>query len=195
MNGTMLSESILTGEKVRLRPVQPSDLPHFTEWLQDAEVRHWLAALQKPPTLEEEIDWYEGTREDPGNVLWAIETIEGRLCGTVELRVAEHANRAELGIAIMDKSLWSQGLGTDAVRAVLEYAFTEADLNRVELTTDEENARGLRCYEKCGFTREGLLREHRIVAGKYGNTVMMAVLRSEWKAAKGPVRTRRPVSK
>lgn len=191
----MLSESILTGEKVRLRPVQPSDLPHFVEWLKDAEVRRWLAALQKPPTLEEEIDWYEGTREDPNNVLWAIETIEGRLAGTIELRLAEHANRAELGIAIMDKSLWSLGLGTDATRVVLKYAFTEARLNRVELTTDEENARGLRCYEKCGFTREGLLREHRIVAGKYGNTVMMSVLRSEWKASQGSARTRRAVSK
>jgi RimJ/RimL family protein N-acetyltransferase len=180
----MLSESILEGEITRLRPVQPSDLPYLVEWLQDGEVRRWLAALQTPPTLEEEIDWYESTRENPDNLLWAMETTEGRLAGTIELRVAPHANRAELGIAIMDKALWSQGLGTDAIQSVLKFAFTEANLNRVELTTDETNARGLRCYEKCGFVREGLLREHRIVEGKYVNTVMMSILRSEWKGAR-----------
>ncbi len=56
----------------------------------------------------------------------------------------------------------------------------DLELNRVELTTDEENARAIRCYEKCGFAREGLLRQHRLIDGKFGNTVVMAVLRAEW---------------
>jgi RimJ/RimL family protein N-acetyltransferase len=72
------------------------------------------------------------------------------------------ADRAELGISIHDKTQWSKGLGTDAVRLVVDYAFEELDLNRVELTTDEENARAIRCYEKVGFVREGLLRQHRL---------------------------------
>jgi RimJ/RimL family protein N-acetyltransferase len=181
MNRTMLSESILTGDKVRLRPMEPPDLPHFVEWLADDEVRRWLAEMDKPPTLDEEIAWYERRRSDPDSVMWAIELLEGRLAGSLELRVSEHANRAELGIVIGDKALWNQGLGTDAVRAVLGYAFTELKLNRVELTTDEDNARGIRCYEKCGFIREGLLRQHRIVNRKYGNTIMMSVLRKEWR--------------
>src|SRR5262249_52054215 len=53
MTLTVISESILEGEKVRLRPMEPRDLPHFVEWLADPEVRRWLAALQEPPTLQE----------------------------------------------------------------------------------------------------------------------------------------------
>lgn len=180
MKRTMLSESILTGEKVRLRPMEPPDLPLYVEWLADDEVRRWLAEMDKPPTLEEEIAWYERRRSDPDGVMWAIELLEGPLVGSLELRVSEHAKRAELGIVIADKTAWDQGLGTDAIRAVLGYAFTELDLNRVELTTDEDNARGLRCYEKCGFVREGLLRQHRLVDGRYGNTIMMSVLKEDW---------------
>lgn len=176
----MISESILEGERVRLRPMQEADLPHFQRWLQDAEVRRWLAAMNEPPTMQDELDWYHVTRENPDSVLWSIETIDGQLIGSLELRLTLAHRRAELGISIHDKTQWSKGYGTDAVRLVLDYAFDELELNRVELTTDEDNARGLRCYEKCGFQREGLLRQHRLVEGRLGNTVAMSVLRSEW---------------
>ena len=137
----MISESILEGEKVRLRPVRPDDLPKFAEWLADAEVRRWLAALDSPPTLQDEIDWYEDTRANPDNVLWAIETIEGQLVGTIELRCTLRSQRAELGIAVQDKTQWNQGYGTETIWQVLEYGFGELELNRIELTVDEENAR------------------------------------------------------
>lgn len=176
----MISESILEGEKVRLRPVRPDDLPKFAEWLADPEVRRWLAAVDEPPTLQDEIDWYEDTRSNPDNVLWAMETLGGRLLGTVGLRCNLKSLRAELGISIHDKTQWNKGYGTEAVRLVVGYAFEEVGLNRVELMTDEDNVRGRRCYEKCGFVQEGLLRQHRLVGGKFGNTVVMSVLRSEW---------------
>jgi RimJ/RimL family protein N-acetyltransferase len=176
----VISESILEGQRVRLRPVQPGDLPKFVEWLADPDVRRWLAALPEAPTLQDEVEWYEDSRANPDNVLWAIETVGGQLIGTVELRIAQHANRAELGIAIQDRSQWNKGYGTDTVRQVLDYGFGELGLNRIELTVDEENGRGRRCYEKCGFREEGLLRQHRIVDGEYGNTVMMAILREQW---------------
>ncbi len=176
----MISESILESEKVRLRPMQPADLPKFVEWLADAEVRRWLAAVQEPPTLQDEIDWYESTRANPDSVLWSIETLDGQLVGTIELRLSPASHRAELGIAIQDKSQWNKGYGTDAVNLVLDYGFNDLDLNRVELTTDAENLRGRHCYEKCGFVEEGVLRQHRFVEGRFGDTISMSVLREEW---------------
>lgn len=181
----MISESILEGECVRLRPVEERDLPHFVEWLADREVTRWLAAIGDPPTLEEERDWYFNLRENPDNVLWAIETLDGQLLGTVELRVTPRSERAELGIAIQDKAHWSKGYGTEVIHLVLEFAFEELELNRVELTCDEENGRAIRCYEKCGFLREGLLRQHRFVDGNFYHTVVMAVLRGDWESRRG----------
>jgi RimJ/RimL family protein N-acetyltransferase len=160
--------------------MRTEDLPRFVEWLADREVTRWLAAVNEPPTLADEVDWYESTRANPDNVLWSIDTLEGDLVGTIELRTTPAHRRAELGIAIQDKSQWNKGLGEDAVRLVLEYGFDDLELNRIELTTDEANVRGRRCYEKCGFVQEGLLRRHRVVDGEVGNTLVMAILREEW---------------
>lgn len=165
---------------MRLRPVEEGDLPQFVHWLADKEVTRWLANIGRPPTLEDEYDWWHDKRSDPDSVLWAIETEDGRLVGTTELRLTIRAERAELGIGIHDKTQWGKGLGTEAVRLVVDYAFEELNLNRVELTTDEENARAIRCYEKAGFVREGLLRQHRLIDGRFGNTLVMGVLREEW---------------
>jgi RimJ/RimL family protein N-acetyltransferase len=180
----VISESILEGALVRLRPMQPSDLPKFVEWLADPEVRRWLAAVQEAPTLQDEIDWYESTRAKPDSVLWSIETLDGRLVGTIELRLSPASRRAELGIAVQDKSQWNKGYGTDAVKLALEYGFDDLELNRVELTTDAENVRGRRCYQKCGFVEEGLLRQHRFVDGRFGDTIAMSVLSEEWRGGK-----------
>lgn len=176
----MISESIIEGERVRLRPVVERDLPLFAEWLSDAEVRRWLAAIDSPPTLDDEYEWWHDKRADPDNVMWAIETLDGRLVGNIELRLVMKQERAEVGVAIQDKTQWSKGFGTDAVRLVVDYAFEELNLNRVDLTTDEENLRAIRCYEKVGFVREGLLRQHRLVDGHFGNMVVMGVLREDW---------------
>ena len=170
---------------MRLRPVQEQDLPHFVRWLADPEVTRWLGDLEGPPTLEEEREWYDSKRSDPDNVLWAIDGPEGWLIGTIELRVTPRSRRAEMGVAIQDKTQWNQGYGTEAVRLALAYAFGDLELNRVGLTCDEENGRAIRCYEKCGFQREGLLRQHRLVEGNAGNTVLMAVLREEWERTPG----------
>ena len=178
----MISESILENETVLLRPVEERDLPLFAKWLADPDVRRWLAAVGDPPTLDDEYAWWEERRADPDNVLWSIDDADGNLVGSTDLRVVPHAARAELGIAIQDKTRWSQGLGTAAIQLVLRYAFEEMKLHRVELHVDEQNARGIRCYEKCGFVREGVLRDHRVFEGEYSNTILMSLLASEWRA-------------
>lgn len=179
----MISESIIEGAAVRLRPLEERDLPTCVDWMNDREVTRWLAAIGEPPTLEDEQDWYDRRRADPDSVMWAIETAEGRLVGNVELRITPAARRAEMGIVVGDKSVWNRGYGTGTVRMVLRYAFEELELNRVDLTTDEANYRAIRCYEKCGFQREGLLRQHRLIDGEFGNTLVMAILRDEWHGA------------
>ncbi len=178
----MISESILTAEKVRLRPVQEDDLAHFQHWLADDELRRWLGSVGEQPSVAEEFDWYVSKRQDPDTILWAIESADGALAGNIELRLNALNRRAEVGIGIFDREQWGKGYGTEAMRLVLGYAFGELKLNRVELSTDEENVRAIRSYEKCGFVREGLMRKHRLIDGRPIDSVMMAVIRSDWEA-------------
>ncbi|MCH8051834.1 MAG: GNAT family N-acetyltransferase [Chloroflexi bacterium] len=176
----MISESILTTKKVRLRPLQESDLAQFQRWLADDELRRWLGSVNEQPSVAEEFDWYVSRRQDPDSILWSIESADGTLLGNVELRLSALNRRAEVAIGIFDREQWGKGYGSEAMRLVLDYAFGELKLNRVELATDEENTRAIRSYEKCGFVREGLLREHRLIDGRPVDSVAMAVIRSDW---------------
>ncbi len=88
--------------------------------------------------------------------------------------------RAELHLSLGEKTIWGRGYGTAAIRRIVQYGFEEFDLRRIFATPDEDNVRVLRCFEKCGFVREGVLRQHRLRYGQPVNMVMMAVLRDDY---------------
>ena len=169
---------------MRLRPPEERDLPTFVRWFNDPDVRYWLSMSDEPElTLESERGWYEEMRSDPTRVIWCMETAEGEPLGNLGLHAIDEAQgRATLGISIGEKEQWGRGYGTEGVRQALRYGFQELGLRRVDLQVDEDNLRGIRCYEKCGFLREGLLRAYRLRRGEPVNAVVMSVLREEFEA-------------
>ena len=174
---------MIVGEKVRLRPIERDDLPRFVEWFGDPEVRRYLM-LYLPFSLAQEEHWFEnlqGRLERQEDVLLAIETADGVHIGNIGLHSIKWKDRnAELGIAIGEKAYWSQGYGSDAIHTLLGLAFREMNLHRVFLRVDADNARGIRCYEKAGFQRDGTLREAVFREGAYIDQLMMSILQSEF---------------
>jgi ribosomal-protein-alanine N-acetyltransferase len=122
-------------------------------------------------------------RSDPRQLRWCIETRDGHAIGDLGLVDIHPHGRAELAVTIGDKEYWGHGYGTDAIRAALQYAFDHLGCRRVYLITDEDNLRAHRCFEKCGFVREGLLRAHRLRYGTPLNMLIMGALRSESRPA------------
>ena len=176
---------MIVGKKVRLRPVERGDLPRFVEWFGDPEVRRHLA-LYLPFSLAQEERWFESLLdrlERQGDVLLAIETADGVHIGNIGLHAINWKDRnAELGITIGEKTYWDRGYGTDAVRTLLGLAFREMNLHRVLLRVDTDNARGIRCYEKAGFQREGTSREAVFKGGTYRDQYVMSILESEFES-------------
>lgn len=81
-----------------------------------------------------------------------------------------------------DHSVWGKGLGTEITQIVLQYAFEELKLHRVDLRVIEYNQRAIACYEKCGFVKEGIEREGALIEDNYETDVMMSILDREYKA-------------
>jgi RimJ/RimL family protein N-acetyltransferase len=67
------------------------------------------------------------------------------------------------------------------VRLVLAYAFKELALHRVSARVLADNARAIRCYEKCGFTIEGRERQAALVAGEWHDDLIMGILEPDWR--------------
>jgi ribosomal-protein-alanine N-acetyltransferase len=54
-------------------------------------------------------------------------------------------------------------------------------LHRIDLKVLEYNKRGIRCYEKCGFKLDGVLRDSAFIEGKYHSDLIMSILEDEWR--------------
>ncbi len=171
---------MLKGTRVTLRPIERKDIPLFIRWVNDREVIRYVG-LVMPMTLEEEEAWFDRQVNDPRGKVLTIETETGEPIGTVSLSSIDQVNRhAILGIMIGEKQYWNQGYGRDAIQTMLRFAFEDLNLQRVGLSVADFNERGIRCYLRCGFKQEGVLRQHRFTGGRYHDTIMMGVLRDEW---------------
>ncbi len=103
------------------------------------------------------------------------------MIGTTGFHEIDWRNRhGEFGIVIGAKEFWNRGFGADAVRTLVGFGFGELNLERIMLRVYDDNLRAIRCYEKAGFTLEGRLRRDRYHNGRYSDTLLMGVLRSEW---------------
>ncbi len=174
---------MIIGERVRLRPPERDDLPRFVQWFSDPDVRRHLK-IYLPFSLAQEERWFEAMVERverQEQVLMCIETAEGELIGNIGLHAINWKDRsAELGIIIGDKAYWGQGYGGAAIRALLGVALGEMNLHRIFLRVDADNSRGIRCYEKVGFQREGINRDAVFREGAYHDQYVMSILETEF---------------
>ena len=177
----------MEGKLVRLRAYEKSDLEAVMKWVNDMEVTDLLGGgmLTYPvSSLAEEkfIEAAAGSSDKQKN--FVIETLtERRYIGAISFNVIDWLNRsAGLGIVIGDKSLWGKGYGSDAMRVMMRLGFDKMNLHRLWLHVHDYNPRAIASYEKCGFKREGVLREEHFRRGKYCDTIVMGILAGEYRA-------------
>jgi len=158
------------------------DIDSFILWLNDEEVRQYLG-MTLPLNKIREKEWIEGIYKDDRNMVLGIVLKEDdHLIGNIGLHQISMPHRnARLGIFIGDKGYWSKGCGTEALKLLVKYGFDQLNLNRISLTVFDFNSRAIRAYEKAGFKREGVLREHMYRNGKYHDVYIMAILKSGWR--------------
>ncbi len=175
----------MEGKLVRLRGYERSDLDAVMKWWNDEEVTQFLGGTEFPASTIEEQTFIEkaAAGTDPSNKSFAIETLaERKYIGTIGLaRINWLSRHAELGMAIGEKDYWGRGYGSDAVRVLLRLAFDKVGLHRVQLHVFDFNQRAISCYEKCGFRREGVLRDYWYKNGKFRDTLVMSILASEYR--------------
>ncbi len=170
---------------VRLRAITEDDLADYVRWSADPEVAQHLGRDTGSLTMEHERDWFVRiSAPECRERHWALE-VEGRHIGGCALMPHPTQQKADFGLMIGDKTAWGKGYGTAALQEVLRIGFTEMNLHRIALDVLPDNARGLRCYEKCGFRREGYARQMHCKDGRWRDVVHMAILREEWVAACG----------
>lgn len=173
---------ILKGKKVILRKIKLGDASRFVKWLNDPEVNKFL--FVRGITLAKEKKYIlERIKGKVKNTLhFCIDTIEGVHIGATDLGNIQTRNKnASFGIMIGDKNYWGQGYGEEAARLLIDYGFKKLKLHRIELDVYSYNPRAIKLYEKLGFKKEAIKREHNFYNGKFYDTITMSLLSREWK--------------
>jgi RimJ/RimL family protein N-acetyltransferase len=175
---------MIQGNRVRLRPVQASDLPRFHAWFDNPDVmRHW-ATPALPVTEEQFAADLRGRFARFDDAGYFVIDVPGLgPIGRVEFEALDHqARSAEVMILIGEPSAWGQGYGGDAMVALLRYLFHARNLHRVALAVLTWNERAIRLYRKLGFVAEGTLRDDVFYDRRYHDQIVMSILRPEFDA-------------
>jgi len=170
--------------RLRLRPLAESDVADvFSVFSDPVVVRYWDGPLMG--TLQDAMQYidqiHHGFRRKD-LFQWGIaDASTDAVVGTCTLtHVSVAHERAEIGFALR-QTHWGQGLGSEAVAALLEFGFATVRLHRLEADVDPRNDRCLRLLERLGFEREGFLRERYYLNSERQDAVILGLLRSNWK--------------
>ncbi|GAA1770099.1 MULTISPECIES: GNAT family protein [Streptomonospora] len=174
----------LAGERVSLVPLAVEHADDFFESTRDDEVRR-LTGTHRRPDYDEIRDWC-ATRADQFDRLdmAIIEEPGGRFVGELALADLDADNEsAGYRIALSAIEFTGQGLGKEATRLVLDYAFNRVHLHRVWLSVYAFNMRAIAVYRSCGFSVEGRLRDALLWDQRRHDALIMGVLESDFRRA------------
>jgi RimJ/RimL family protein N-acetyltransferase len=145
---------VLRGERVTLEPLKAEHAAVLFPLLDDDAV--WRYANRRPANLAELSNRYRAleTRRSPdGTYLWlnwAVFAADMGAVGFVQATVSVKSQTAEIGYAFA-RSVWSTGLGTESVRALLTFLLGTLRMRTVVASVDRRNGASLRLLQKLEF--------------------------------------------
>jgi RimJ/RimL family protein N-acetyltransferase len=147
----------LEDELVRLRPWEDADIPAIVAACNDPETARWTT-IPSPYSEDDARAWLQRCKTawtEGAAPLAVVERESGEVAAAITLWV--HGRIGELGYWTAP-SFRGRGYIPRAVQLLCEWGFTELALPRLQLGTFPGNSSSERVAQKCGFTREGVLR-------------------------------------
>jgi RimJ/RimL family protein N-acetyltransferase len=173
---------------ISLRTFTRADFARLIEWVDGAGPEflvQWAGTKFAFPLDEAQLEGYLVEAEGPEasrSIFAAVDDESGDVVGHVELsRIDRHNQSASVSrLLVGDKAARGKGTGAQIVSLLLDKAFRELDLHRVDLYVIDINLAAIRLYEGLGFKTEGHFVEARRAGGKYWNVYYMAMLEEQW---------------
>jgi len=172
----------LTGERIRLVPLGPEHADSLFESLDEPELDR-MTGTHRTFTRDDIVRFCASRAEQDDRLDWTIEDVAtGEYAGGLAVNEVDPDNETGGFRIDLVAKYRGRGLGPEAIELMLAYLFEEVGLHRVGLEVYAFNPRAQRSYEKCGFVVEGRLPESLLWDGERVDTVLMGLLRADWRA-------------
>jgi RimJ/RimL family protein N-acetyltransferase len=170
------------GFRVYLRALEPDDYKTSIKWRNDDEIWNMVGGPRYFVSEAYEKKWVEDAISNSSKISLAICLKESHeYIGNAYLTDIDWINRTAIsGSLIGEKKYWSKGLGTEARLLLNKFAFYERGINRIWAKVLEDNIASQKMLEKCGYKKEGLMRQAVYKNGTFKNLVIMSVLREDF---------------
>ena len=170
--------------RLRLRHFKEIDLLPFMAYRNDPDVARYqswegISEHEARAFIDEQKSVQPGRRGQGIQIAIELKETE-QLVGDCYFMINEHDERqAEIGYTIAS-AYQRQGFATEAVSALLTYAFETFQLHRITATLDCENIASVALLERLGMRREGHFIQNIWFKGKWGDEYLYAILKEEW---------------
>ncbi|CAO3566874.1 unnamed protein product [Mortierella alpina] len=161
--------TVLVGDKCVLVPYLKRHVDHYNKWMQSPELLEMTAS--EPLTLEEEYEMQESWRvdenkctfiilakENPELEITAENALAQKMVGDVNLFFNDHddPHSAEIEIMIAEPSYRRRGMGLEAIRMMITYAYESLGTNRITAKISTENEGSIQLFlTQLGFNQIG----------------------------------------
>jgi [ribosomal protein S5]-alanine N-acetyltransferase len=174
---------LIQTERLLLRKISPKELTYFFKNCSEEIIRRELN-IQTELGFEKEKEKFNKGYSDYRRSILGFQLIDKTTkeiignCGYHNWQ-PEH-RRAEIGYDLAKDEFKRKGFMSEALIAVIEYGFTNMELNRIEACVSPKNIASLKLLEKFNFIREGCLRQHYFSHGFFEDSAIFSLLREEF---------------
>lgn len=169
----------IKGEQVLLRAIEPKDNPMLMDMINDGDTEYMLGGWSFPVSQKNQEDWTNNLKNDKGILRCVIE-VNGEAVGVVMLTDIDYKNgNAEVHIKLSFNQVRGKGFGSDALKTIVHYAFSELRLKCIYARVSEHNSISRHMFKKCGFSEEGVMKCRLYKHGKYIDVISFSKINEE----------------
>lgn len=177
----------LKGERLYLREITIEDAtPTYLSWLQDTEVSKYLDCRHNKQSIESIKEFIKEAKENKGIILLAIITRkDNKHIGNVKIGLIDVNNHnADIGIIVGNKNYWNKGYGAEAVKLVIDYAFSTMKIHKLVSSIASINISSIKIFKKVGFKLEGRIKEKIFIKETYQDCLIYGIINQEKRGEK-----------
>ena len=181
---TLETPILNVSDSITLRPSELDDAEIYLQLVAENHDRlsEWLSAPMPPTTVEErrKAQAADLARGDDGNGHWWLIEADGDLAGTIAFHNIQTINRSAMVGYWLADGFTGKGIMTDSLRAIIDWAFSELNLIRVEIHCAITNRASCAIPERLGIQREAIRRQSEIKKGVVLDMASYAALADNW---------------
>lgn len=175
----IFNKPTLENTNVILRPLNFNDVNDLKEWTPNKELyKYWGKRAGKTDLNPELMFTKKSTKPSKSFHFGIVYKNDNKVVGEIWVYLIENNRMAKIAFRVSDK-YQGKGIATESLKTVLKFCFENTELQRLWTDVDIRNISSCHVLENCGFKKEGLIRQGKMVS-TYCDYYLYGILKQDY---------------